>query len=103
MPDYRTRAWVGEVNGRIVGMGGICYPPHAVAPVVWADLTDEVRGYPVALHKQGLSFLKTLDHPRLMCMADSAIEAAPRWLKRLGFTPTGIVTDDGEAFIYERH
>ena len=102
-PPWRCRAWAGEVGGSIVGMGGVSYPPHAVAPIVWADLTDAARRHAVTLHRHAMAFLRTLDHPRLLCMADSEIEAAPRWLRRLGFIPTGIVSDDGEAFIYDRH
>ena len=37
LPHCRTRAWVGEIDGRIIGMGGVAYPPDGPVPVMWAD------------------------------------------------------------------
>lgn len=103
-PPYRCRAWTGELDGKILGMGGICYPPNTVVPVMWADFSDEGRRYALTLHRAGLQVMARFvaQHRRLTCVADQTVPAAPRWLKRLGFIPTGMHCDHGEVYVYDR-
>lgn len=101
LPPYRVKAWLGEVDGRIVGISGVAYPANSV-PVLWADLTDEARAYPVTLHRAALKFLATLNHSRLVASASSDVPAARRWLERFGFVATGHRTETGEVYIHDR-
>ena len=103
LPHCRTRAWVGEIDGRIIGMGGVAYPPDGPVPVMWADYSEEARAHALTLHKQAVKFLASLDHKRLVCVADKSVPATRRWLERLGFVASGKVTDDGEIYIHDRH
>lgn len=103
-PPYRNHAWVGELDGQILGMGGICYPPGATVPVMWADFSEEGRRHAVTLHRAGREVLArfTARYRRLACVADATVPASRRWLERLGFTATGLHSDTGEVYIYDR-
>lgn len=103
-PPYRAHAWVGESDGEILGMGGICYPPGATVPVMWANFSDKGRRFAVTLHRAGREVLArfTARYQRLTCVADKTVPASRRWLERLGFVATGMTTEDGEVFIYDR-
>jgi topoisomerase IA-like protein len=83
-PPYRIRAVTGRVDGRIVGIGGIAYLPDGTV-AAFLEATDEARKYAVTLHKTALRSLK--GYRKLVALCDPEIEAAPRWLKRLGFEP----------------
>lgn len=86
---YRVRSWTGVLDGEVIAVGGIANLPtggHAV--FLMAD--DKARGFPIALHKAGLMVLKEVKRlgiRRLVTNKDSHIEAAERWLVRLGFRP----------------
>lgn len=92
---WRIRALTGEVDGRVIGVGGLAHLPGG-AVVAWAALTDEARHYKVALHRAGLRMMreaKTAGYKRVVASADPQSAAALRWLLRLGFDPI----DDGQA------
>lgn len=102
IPPYRVQAFVGEVDGKIVGMAGLAFPPGSPYPVAWADMTDDARRNAKTLHKTVKAFFEGY-RGRVVCAADPTIPASGRWLKRLGFSPTGKVTDDGEVWAYVGH
>lgn len=101
-PPYRVRAWVGEKDGEILGIGGVAYPPGSL-PVAWVNFTPDAYRYPKTMHQTALRFLAAIDHPRIILSADNSIGASRRWAERLGFRPTGLHTEDGEVFIHDRH
>ena len=85
----RARAFAGVVDGRVIGIGGIGFAPDGTR-VAFADLTDEARKYPVALHraaKMTLDLAARLGCKRLIATA-SDHEHAVKWLLRLGFKHT---------------
>jgi hypothetical protein len=94
-PVYRVRAWTAFKDGRKIGIGGLGFPP-GMPVVLWAELTDELRKHPVALHKIGLMGMREARASGVRYMVattDIGFEAADRWIKRLGFVETGEVQD----------
>jgi FMN phosphatase YigB (HAD superfamily) len=70
----------------VVGIGGIAFLPNNVR-LMFADLTDEARQYPMALHKAGLATVKLAKEmgiPRVVATSETH-PAGERWLLRLGF------------------
>jgi hypothetical protein len=96
----RIRAITALVSDRIIGIGGIAFPPHgpAVAFVQLAPVADsrgdgpkapaEAGKYPVSFHRAGLMAMKMIRESGLrevIATADTDSQVALRWLKRLGF------------------
>lgn len=102
LPPFRVRAWAAEIDGRVIGLGGLGFPPGG-PPLAWVDIDEEARGYPVALHKTGRAFMayvRELGIPRVVATCDPQSEAANRWLRRLGFTDTGLLADDRKVYAW---
>jgi hypothetical protein len=105
---YRIRAITALIDDRVIGMGGIAFPPHGAA-IAFVQLvpssrqdaavcdgehpaTDipEARRYPVAFHRAGLmamEMIRTSGVTQVVATADASSDVAVRWLKRLGFQP----------------
>src|SRR6266849_2204555 len=104
---YRIRAITAVIDDRIIGMGGIAFPPYGPA-IAFVQLVPssreetvcdgehgatsirEARRYPVAFHRAGLmamEMIRTSGVTQVVATADAGSEAAVRWLKRLGFRP----------------
>jgi hypothetical protein len=102
---YRIRAITALVEDRIIGMGGVAFPPQGPA-IAFAQLLPsrpdqgdaaghdgtnsipEARRYPVAFHRAGLMAMEMIqasDVTKVIATADAGSEVAVRWLKRLGF------------------
>ncbi len=99
---YRIKAFTGRVEGKIVAIGGLTFMPDGTA-VAFLEADDEARKNPVALHKAGLRVMReahAAGYRIVTALVDSGIEAAPRWLKRLGFEPQNI---EGETVFTWRH
>jgi len=104
---YRIRAITALIDDRIIGMGGIAFPPYgpaiAFVQLVPSSAEDalgegehgaasipEARRYPVAFHRAGLmamEMIRASGVSRVVATADAGSDAAVRWLKRLGFRP----------------
>lgn len=85
----RARAFAGIVDGRVIGIGGIGFAPDGTR-VAFADLTDEARKYPVALHKVALKTIelaKSLGIKQLLATTQTQQPRAEAWLLRLKFEP----------------
>lgn len=101
---YRSRAWSGVLGEEILGIGGIAYMPDNVHGVFFLG-GDKARQYPVTLHKAGLMVLKTarqLGIRKLVTYAEPDVNAAERWLERLGFKPT-MIDQEQEVWVWEQH
>jgi hypothetical protein len=99
---HRIKAISAEVEGRIVGIGGIAYRPDGTV-IAFVQMSDEARKYPVAIHRAGLMAMKMIRDSRVpMVLAESqdGVAAAEPWLKRLGFRPVDI--DGVRAFVWKR-
>jgi hypothetical protein len=83
----RIRAITAELDGRVLGIGGIGYRTDGVV-IGFAAINEEFRLYPAAIHRAGLAMMKVIREsgvPQVIALADQRIEAADRWLERLGF------------------
>ncbi len=104
---YRIRAITALADERIIGLGGIAFPPDgpAIAFVQLAPSLAESDGrepdraagipeakrYPVAFHRAGLMAIKMIRASgvaKVIATADPGSAVAVRWLKRLGFEPS---------------
>ena len=104
---YRIRAITAVIDDRIIGMGGIAFPPYGPA-IAFVQLVPssreetvcdgehgatsirEARRYPVAFHRAGLMAMEMIrgSHvAQVIATADARSDVAGRWLKRLGFQP----------------
>ena len=90
------KAWVGEVDGRIIGLGGFAFSGGRW--LAFCDLTDEARKYKVTIakcarmalreaRKQGIKFI--------YADADLKEQRSIKWLTRLGFH-----VDPRSAYLY---
>jgi len=89
----RIKAVTGEIDGRVIGVGGLAFLPGGTV-VAWAALTDEARKAKVSLHKAGLRMMRdarAAGFKRVVASADAQSPTAVRWLKRLGFE---LIDDD---------
>jgi RimJ/RimL family protein N-acetyltransferase len=95
----RIRAVTALADDRVIGLGGIAFPPHgpAIAFVQLAPPPEdgagvpEARRYPVAFHRAGLAamaMMRASGVAQVVATADAGNAAAVRWLKRLGFEET---------------
>src|SRR5712692_5700344 len=103
---YRIRAITALIDDRVIGMGGIAFPPcgPAIAFVQLAPSSreetvcaseaaasiPEARRYPVAFHRAGLMAMEMIRRShvaQVVATADARSDVAVRWLKRLGFQP----------------
>jgi hypothetical protein len=118
---YRIRAITGIVDGRVIGIGGIAFPPAgpviAFAQLASAPSTDlrgergqegipEARRFPVAFHRAGLLVVEMIRESgvhEVVATADPDSEVAARWLTRLGFMPAVFQRIDGRLlFVWMR-
>jgi len=100
---YRIKAYSGLIDGEVVAIGGLGFPPEGPA-IGFADLKDIARQWPYAveLHRfarRVIAEAKAAGVPRIVAKADTSIEAAARWLERLGFEP---LNGEGTLFIWRR-
>jgi hypothetical protein len=105
---YRIRAITALVDDRIIGIGGIAFPPDGPAiafvqlvPSSRADAAvcdgehtatsiPEAKRYPVTFHRAGLlamDMIRKSGVSQVVATADAGGDVAVRWLKRLGFRP----------------
>jgi hypothetical protein len=89
-----------EVDGRIIGIGGICYLPNGVVGV-FGEFTDELRRHKVTLLKNGFRIMAALRSQGVQeaiatCGPDDVV--AQRWLERLGFVDTRDLAMDRKLY-----
>jgi hypothetical protein len=104
---YRIRAITALVDERVIGIGGIAFPPQgpAIAFVQLApsspsrvgairddrnvdESIPEARRYPIAFHRAGLmamAMIRASGAEQVIATADAGSAVAVRWLTRLGF------------------
>src|SRR5262249_46202171 len=121
---YRIRAITALVDDRVIGMGGIAFPPRGpaiafaqLAPSASQDCTvcrddrtaksiPEARCYPVAFHRAGLVVMEMIrrsEARQVVATADADSDVAVRWLKRLGFEPADRQRIEGKLlFVWNR-
>lgn len=100
---YRVQAIAGEVDGRVIGIGGLVFRPDGV----WASimLTDEARRYKLAMHRAALMTLAMAERAGIRTLYASAEDGragAVAWLERLGFTREPASSAAGDLFVWRR-
>jgi len=83
-----VKAWVGEVDGRIVGLGGLALSNGRW--IAFCDLADEARPHKRAIVRAGRDVIaeaRRAGHTFLYAEADASQPMAKRWLESLGFRP----------------
>jgi RimJ/RimL family protein N-acetyltransferase len=84
---FRIRAITMLADDRVIGLGGIAFPPHG--PVIaFVQQTPEARKYPVAFHRAGLQAMHLIRQSGLdevIATTDRDSARAIRWIERLGF------------------
>jgi hypothetical protein len=91
---WRIRAITALADNRVIGLGGIAFPPGGPA-IAFVQLapgpdggTPEAGRYPVAFHRAGrmaIDMIRASGVAQVIATADAGSAAAVRWLKRLGF------------------
>src|SRR5271167_4422310 len=62
---FRIRAITVLAGDRVIGMGGIAFPPHG--PVIaFVQQAPEAKNYPVAFHRAGLLAMRMIRDSGLM-------------------------------------
>ncbi|WP_375408506.1 hypothetical protein [uncultured Methylobacterium sp.] len=86
-PLTRIRAMSARVDGELVAIGGLAYLPDLTV-VAFLEGHSAVKRWPITIHKAvraGLADAKRRGVRRIVAIAADDVEAAPRWLERLGF------------------
>lgn len=79
--------WVGEVDGRIIGLGG--FARGGARWVAFADLTEEARPYRMTIARTAIRAMqeaKRLGFRFVYAAKDDSEPTAEKWLKSLGFS-----------------
>ena len=88
-PELPTvKAWIGEIDGRIVGFGGFALVNHRW--IAFCELSEEGRCHKRAIVRAGRHVLgeaRRAGHRFIYAKADSSEPMATRWLASLGFRP----------------
>lgn len=97
----RVRAFAAVVDDdRVIGVGGLAFLPDGTT-AAFVHATDEARNHRFAAHKAGLRAMeeaKRLGIRRIVATASPEVEAAERWLLRLGFREAEV--DGAKVFIW---
>ena len=99
---YRIQCITALAGGKVIGIGGLGYRPDGTV-IAFAQITDEMRNYPQAIHRAGIAGMKLIRDSRVPTVLAEAQEdnpAAERWLLRLGFRETLI--DGRRGFVWRR-
>jgi hypothetical protein len=102
-PKWRARALAAEIDGELVGLGGLGLMMPSETWCCFMRATDAFRARPVALHRAGLRMMaeaRRLGIRRLVALAEPGIEKAERWLARFGFEPEDI--DGATVWVWKR-
>lgn len=95
---HRIQAITAEFDGRVLGVGGLGFRDGIA--IAFAQITDEGRRYPAAIHRAGraaMGLIRRSGLPRVVAEAEADNPAAARWLERLGFRHVR-----GRVYVWER-
>ncbi len=89
---FRIRAITVVADERVIGLGGIAFPPHG--PVIaFVQQTAEARKYKLAFHRAGLAAMRMIREAGLtqvIATTDRDSPRAVRWIERLGFVRAAV-------------
>lgn len=82
-----VRAWIGELDGTIIALGGIALVKGRW--IAFVDLTEAARPYKMTIARTAIRFLEQARRDGIKFIyadMDANEPSAPRWLASLGFT-----------------
>lgn len=88
--DFTLFAYVGELNGDIVGFGGVVLAGGRA--IAFYEIDDRLRERPVFLTKMALLVLRRArqaGHRHIFCIPEPGEPRARPWLEKIGFVDTG--------------
>lgn len=100
-PEFKMVGYVAEKNGVIIGVGGVAYPRGIHIPVLFSDASEEMLSEKKACARACrilIDFINKLGIP-VYATASNEIKTAPYLLAKLGFVPTGNLTEIGECLV----
>jgi hypothetical protein len=102
---FRIRAITVLVDDRVVGMGGIAFPPNG--PVIaFVQQAADARHYRVAFDRAGLQAMRMIGDSGVMHVIATTGRYDPtaiRWIERLGFVRSAVQPlDDRLLFEWNR-
>jgi RimJ/RimL family protein N-acetyltransferase len=99
---FRIRAITVLVDDRVIGMGGMAYPPNA--PVIaFVQQTADAKRYRLTFHRAGLQAMRMIADSGVMqviATTDRNNPTAIRWIERLGFVRSA-VQPLGDRLLFE--
>jgi len=96
-PIFTFRGHVAEKDGEILGIGGVYY--DFGVPVVFTEMRPEMEASKRACAKAArfmIEYVESLEAPVVYAVADPRYETSGYLLAKLGFVPTGRMTELGE-------
>lgn len=98
-PRERFKGWSAWQDGRLVGVGAL----HFAGPLLWAtvDIDPSLKGRATLLHRLALRSVAMAEAmgETLHVTRDPNEPTSERWLRRLGFRPTGEFYEDREIWV----
>ena len=90
-----TRAWV--IDGKLAAVGGLIDSFASSDGVIWLAVAEGATRYPVAMFKTAREWLRIFGENKRALRITIILADKPsvRFAERLGFYPTGEVTEDG--------
>lgn len=94
-----VRAWVAELDGEPIGIAG--YYLIAGRAMVFSDMRDEMKRFPVLIMKLAIEFMGSIQSTGLplVCTASTKIPNAEKFLQRLGWLHVG-PSEAGEVYTW---
>lgn len=96
-PEATFRGYVAEQDGKVVGIGGVYY--DLGVPVIFTEMRPEMERAKKACARATrlmIEYADSLLSPVVYAVADVDYPTAPYLLAKLGFVPTGRMTERGE-------
>ena len=99
-PVATFRGFVAEENEEVIGIGGVYY--DLGVPMVFTEMRPEMERNKRACARAArfmIEYTDSLDTPVVYAVADTNYQTAPGLLAKLGFIPTGRMTERGELLV----
>lgn len=101
--EHSMRAIVADLDGEILGWGGLVYSRGRIASAVM-DMKPLGARYPVTAHRAGKMVMKMAERlglEEVAAIREKKYPNSEKWLRLLGFE-LALETSDGEIWIWRR-
>lgn len=98
-PDYSFRGYVADLEGEIVGIGGVFY--YDGLAVAFSEMREPMRKHKKSIVKACRILTELFDKlgGNVYAVACPTEPTAPNLLARLGFVPSGRMCEEGELLV----